>query len=173
MQSFDETLSNKQNIFQFNAVDIDGREINIGEQFYSKFKLLLIVNVASKWGKTKTNYVQLQELYERYHERGLEIVAFPCNQFKNQEPGSNEEIKKFASAKFGISFPMMSKVDVNGDNAHPLFVHLRSVTMNGRPIRWNFNKFLVDQNGVPILSADTKVNPLDMEGDIKRILGIV
>lgn len=112
----------------------------------------------------------MQVLYERYHSQGLEILAFPCNQFKNQEPASNSEINQFVHEKLHITFPIMSKIDVNGEEADPLFAYLRSTAMNGEPIRWNFNKFLVDQNGIPIVSFDPRIDPFDIETDIKRIL---
>jgi glutathione peroxidase len=163
--------SSNDGIFNFDVKDIEGEIVNLGKAFKSKFKLMLVVNVASKWGKTKKNYSQLQVLYERYHSLGLEILAFPCNQFKNQEPGTNSEINQFVHNNFHITFPIMSKVDVNGEGADPLFAYLRKAAMHGDEIRWNFNKFLVDQNGLPIVSFDPRVDPLDLEGDIKRILG--
>lgn len=160
----------KQNVFRFDVLDIEGNEINLGESFAGKFKVMLIVNVASECGKTLKNYEQLQTLYEKYHSAGLEIIAFPCNQFKNQEPASNQEIERFARDDRKVTFPLMSKLDVNGESANDLFVFLRDQTMNGKSIRWNFAKFLVDSQGQPIIAYDPKIYPNDMESQIKLLL---
>lgn len=160
----------EDSIFQFDIPNNDGKYVNIGDTFAGKFKLMLIVNVASKWGKTKRNYAQLQELYSKYHAQGLEIVAMPCNQFKHQEPGSNAEILKFAREEMGSTFPVMGKTEVNGPGASDLFKHLRDKTMNGKSIKWNFAKFLVDAKGRPILAYEPKMDPKQMEGQIKLLL---
>jgi len=112
-----------------------------------KGKLLLIVNVASRWGYTD-QYKGLQSLYNRYHKRGFEVLAFPCNQFAAEEPKPNKAIKAFAKRNYGVTFPMFSKIDVNERNAHPLFSYLRAhSSLDGDPIRWNFGKFLVSKSG--------------------------
>ena len=110
-----------------------------------KGKVLLVVNTASKCGFTP-QFAGLEELYEKYHDQGLEILGFPCNQFGNQDPGSNDEIQEFCQLNYGVSFPMFGKIDVNGSGADPLFKHLKKeapglITNN---IKWNFTKFLVD-----------------------------
>lgn len=165
------TLSQREDsIFPFNIPDISGKDINVGDTFSGKYKLLLVVNVASKWGKTKRNYEQLQALYKTYHPLGLEILAVPCNQFKHQEPGSNQEIELFARETMGAEFPIMGKTEVNGRAANDMFKHLRQKTMNGKPIKWNFAKFLVDAKGSPIVAYDHKMEPKQMEGQIKLLL---
>jgi glutathione peroxidase len=111
-------------------------------------KALLIVNVASKCGFTP-QYKGLQALYETYNPRGFEILAFPCDQFGHQEPGSDAEIAAFCDTSFGITFPLFAKIDVNGANAHPLYVWLKSEKRGllGESIKWNFTKFLIDRTG--------------------------
>lgn len=112
-------------------------------------KTLLIVNTASKCGFTP-QYKGLEELYKKYHDQGLEILGFPCNQFGAQEPGSEEEIASFCSLNYGVSFPMFAKVDVNGPEADPLFEHLKEEApglLGSKPVKWNFTKFLVDKHG--------------------------
>jgi glutathione peroxidase len=160
----------EDSIFQFDIPNIDGEYVNIGDTFGGKYKLLLIVNVASKCGKTLRNYDQLQELYRTYHPLGLEIVAIPCDQFKHQEPGTNKEIEIFAREEMGAEFPVMGKTEVNGPKAHALFKHLREKTMNGKSIKWNFAKFLVDAKGMPIMAYEPKMDPKQMEGQIKLLL---
>jgi glutathione peroxidase len=112
-------------------------------------KTLLIVNTASKCGFTP-QYKGLEELYKKYHDQGLEILGFPCNQFGAQEPGSEDEIASFCSLNYGVSFPMFAKVDVNGPEADPLFEHLKEEApglLGSKPVKWNFTKFLVDKHG--------------------------
>lgn len=163
----------EDSIFQFDLTNIDGKDINIGDTFKGKYKLMLIVNVASKGDKTSRNYAQLQTLYQKYHPLGLEIVAVPCDQFKHQEPGSNKEIERFAREEMHADFPVMGKVEVNGPRASALFRYLRSSTMNEKPVRGNFAKFLVDASGVPLLAYDSKMDPVMMEGQIKLLLNVV
>tara|TARA_B100000029_G_scaffold516715_1_gene633186 strand:- start:30038 stop:30463 length:426 start_codon:yes stop_codon:yes gene_type:complete len=112
-------------------------------------KVLLIVNVASKCGFTP-QYKALQEMYENYHSKGLEILGFPCNQFGKQESGSNEEIKSFCDLNYGVSFKIFDKIKVNGKDANPLFKHLKKSAkgvLGSESIKWNFTKFVVDRNG--------------------------
>lgn len=156
-------------IYSIDVVDIDGNLFNLGEKYFHKSRALLIVNVASQWGLTERNYQQLQQLHEKYHTRGLSVVAFPCNQFGHQEPRPNHEIKHFAQMK-GATFQMMAKVDVNGHTAHPLFQHLRDTTMNGEPVTWNFAKFLCNADGLPVRSYGPRVDPLEIEQDILALL---
>ena len=155
-----------KSIYEFVANDIDGTSLSL-----NKFegKVLIITNVASKCGLTKKNYEELQELYDKYKDQGLEILAFPCNQFNNQEPGSNAEIKEFAKER-NATFTMMDKIDVNGEKAHPLFKYLKSVTENNKDIEWNFAKFLIGKDGKVIKRYNPKDNPKDMENDVKNAL---
>jgi len=128
-------------LYEFRVKDIDGSEVDLSSY---KGKVILIVNVASACGFTP-QYEGLQDLFERYKDKGLEILAFPCNQFGSQEPGSNEQIKTFCEDKYSVTFKLFDKVDVIGDHASPLFNYLNEVA--GRDIKWNFTKFLFDQNG--------------------------
>ena len=121
---------------------------------------------------TKANYTQLQELHEKYSSQGLSILGFPCNQFGSQEPGTAEEIKKFA-AGYHVGFRMMAKIDVNGSNAHPLWVFLKSKRtgfLGRRDIKGNFSKFLVDKQGVPVKRFGPTEEPNSMIKDIERLL---
>ena len=128
-------------LYEFRVKDIDGSEVDLSSY---KGKVILIVNVASACGFTP-QYEGLQDLFERYKDKGLEILAFPCNQFGSQEPGSNEQIKTFCEDKYSVTFKLFDKVNVIGDHASPLFNYLNEVA--GRDIKWNFTKFLFDQNG--------------------------
>lgn len=136
-------------IYDFKAKTIDGEEKSLAD---FKGKTLLIVNVASKCGFTP-QYTELQELYKEYKESGLEILGFPCNQFGAQEPGDEAEIKKFCSLTYNVEFPMFAKVDVNGDDTHPLYDYLKSELpglMGSKAIKWNFTKFLIGPDGKAI-----------------------
>lgn len=131
-------------IYDFKVTDIDGQEKNLSEY---KGKKMLIVNVASKCGFTP-QYKGLEEIYEKHDN--LVVLGFPCNQFGAQEPGSEEEIKSFCDLTYKVTFPMFAKVDVNGSNAHPLFEYLKEQApglMGSKAIKWNFTKFLVDEDG--------------------------
>lgn len=136
-----------------------------------KGKLLLIVNTASKCGFTP-QYTELQQLYERYHEKGLEVLAFPCDQFAHQEPGTDSEIQTFCQVNYGVTFPIFSKIKVNGKDAHPLFTYLRSQKKSvfGNAIKWNFTKFLIDRSGNFIARYEPAVKPLDIEEEIVKLL---
>jgi glutathione peroxidase len=130
------------NYDEFDFVTNSGETKNLSD--YAG-KMLLIVNTASKCGFTP-QYLGLQDLYEKYKSKGLEIIAFPCNQFGEQEPGTDEEISSFCST-YKITFTIASKIDVNGDNAHPLYKHLKSAYKDGHDIGWNFEKFLIGFDG--------------------------
>lgn len=133
-------------IYQFQVRDINGQETTL-EKY--KGKTLLIVNVASKCGFTP-QYEGLESIYQEYKDKGLEILGFPCNQFGAQEPGDEEEIKKFCGLTYNVSFPMFSKVDVNGSDAHPLYEFLKKEApglMGSKAVKWNFTKFLVGPEG--------------------------
>jgi len=157
------------NIYQFNALDYKGDEVELANY---QGKVVLIVNTASACGFTP-QYEGLQDLYEKYHEQGLEILAFPCNQFKEQEKGSNEEIKSFCDLKFNIQFPLFSKIDVNGDNTHPLYSYLKENArgiLNSTSIKWNFTKFLVGKDGKVIRRYSTMTKPQAIESAIRALL---
>ena len=121
---------------------------------------------------TERDYTQLQQLHEKYHQQGLEIIAFPCNQFGAQEPGTPEEIYKFATEKFNAGFRLMEKVEVNGFGAHPVFVHLKDNTEFAvvKRIKWNFTKFLVDRDGAPVARFEPDTPPNDMIPMIEMLL---
>mmetsp|Transcript_26745 Transcript_26745/g.48621 ORF Transcript_26745/g.48621 Transcript_26745/m.48621 type:complete len:196 (+) Transcript_26745:16-603(+) len=131
--------------FDFTLNDITGQEVNLGS--FRESPVILVVNVASQCGYTDSNYRQLQAMYEEFKPQGLEILAFPCNQFGKQEPGTPEDILSFAKNNYGVTFPLFEKVEVNGAAAHPLFEHLKAAT--GGAVQWNFSKFLV-VNGQPV-----------------------
>ncbi|MBD1381614.1 glutathione peroxidase [Metabacillus arenae] len=156
-------------VYEYRVNKINGEEISIRE---FKDKVLLIVNTASKCGFTP-QYKQLQELYETFKDQGFEILGFPCNQFMNQEPGTDEEIESFCSVNYGVSFPMFAKVDVNGENAHPLFKYLTneaSGVLGTKAVKWNFTKFLIDKNGLVKERFSPNTNPLELEADIENLL---
>ena len=134
-------------------------------------KVMLVVNTASKCGFTP-QYKDLQALYETWHRKGLEILAFPCNQFGQQEPGSNEEIQQFCQLNYGLTFPVLGKIDVNGKDAHPLYKFLCSQHENipGGDIRWNFTKFLIDQNGKVIYRYESSISPKEIGKEIQKLL---
>jgi glutathione peroxidase len=135
-------------------------------------KVLLIVNVASRCGFTP-QYTGLQALYEQYQPRGLEILAFPCDQFGHQEPGSDAEIKNFCETKFAVTFPLFAKIEVNGENAHPLYKFLKTEKggLLGSAIKWNFSKFLVDRQGQVIGRMAPTTTPAQLAGPIEAALG--
>jgi glutathione peroxidase len=137
-----------------------------------KGKTLLIVNVASRCGLTP-QYKGLQELYSKYSNKDFEILAFPCNQFGAQEPGSNEEIKEFCDINFNVSFKIFDKINVNGSNASPLFKHLKNEAkgvMGSEAIKWNFTKFLIDNNGSVIKRYSPQTTPDKIDKDLSKIL---
>lgn len=137
-----------------------------------KDKVLLIVNTASKCGFTP-QYEGLEALHRKYKDRGLAVVGFPCDQFAHQEPGSDADIQNFCAVNYGVSFPVMAKVEVNGAGAHPIFVELRKRTKGllGDAIKWNFTKFLVTPGGITVRRYAPSVEPEKMEEDIRSLLG--
>jgi glutathione peroxidase len=148
-------------IYDFKVPSLDGKEINFADY---KGKKLLIVNTASECGFTP-QYADLQKLHTQY-EKSLVIVGFPANNFGGQEPGSNDEIKTFCQKNYGVTFPMAEKVSVKGKDAHPVFKYLTQEAKKlgvNEPIKWNFTKFLLNENGKLIGVYDSKVNPLDEE----------
>jgi glutathione peroxidase len=156
-------------VYEYQAKTIKGEEVSL-ENF--KDNVLLIVNTASKCGFTP-QYTQLQEVYEEYKDKGLTVLGFPCNQFGSQEPGNEEEIAEFCSLNFGVTFPMFAKVDVNGENAHPLFKYLAEEApgiMGSKAIKWNFTKFLVDRNGKVVDRYAPNTAPTKIVEDIESLL---
>ena len=132
-------------VFDFTAQDIAGKDVDLSQY---QGKVLLIVNTASKCGFTP-QYKGLQALFEKYRERGLEVLGFPCNQFGHQEPGDEAAISEFCELNFGVDFPLFGKIDVNGDNAHPLYRHLKEEApglLGSKAVKWNFTKFLVNRD---------------------------
>ena len=135
-------------------------------------KVLLVINVASQCGFT-SQYKELQDLYVKYHSQGLEILAFPCNQFGGQEPGTPQQIEAFCSTRFGVTFPVYQKTDVNGSNTHPLFEYLKTAApglLGTEAIKWNFTKFLVNRNGLPVKRFASASSPASISADIEKLL---
>ncbi len=156
-------------IYNINVKTIDGEEKDLSEY---KGKVLLIVNVASKCGFTK-QYKELESVYEKYKDKGFVILGFPCNQFAGQEPGTNSEIKEFCRSNFGVSFPMFDKIEVNGDNTHPLYKLLKDEKagfIGTKSIKWNFTKFLVDKNGNVVDRFAPQTTPESLSKDIEKLL---
>lgn len=179
-------------VYNFSAINIDGEEVSLKDY---EGKVLLIVNTASKCGFTP-QYEELQKLYEKYQEQGLEILGFPCNQFKEQEPGESTEIKKFCSINYGVTFPLFEKTEVRGAGAHPLFKYLIEKApykgldpnhpigqkllalltemdpnyFNDDEIKWNFTKFLIDKQGNVVGRYEPTTAPLNMQEDIQKLL---
>jgi len=150
------TSALSESIYDIKLKDIDGKSTSLAPY---KGKVLLVVNVASKCGYTK-QYAGLEALYQKYKDKGLVVLGFPCNQFGGQEPGTNEEIKQFCSANYGVTFPMFDKLEVNGENRHPLYSALAGAEspFPGN-IKWNFNKFLIGRDGKILQRFDSKVAP--------------
>lgn len=153
-----------KSIYDFSVKDIDHEEISL-EKF--KGKTLLIVNVASRCGFT-SQYTGLQSLYEKYKDKGFEILAFPCNQFGSQEKGTNDEIKEFCSTEYNVSFKLFDKIEVIGDNASPLFKKLTQDA--GRELQWNFTKYLINKDGDFVRGFGTQKKPEEIEEHIVKIL---
>ena len=153
----------------FVARTIDGRSVPLAE---FKDKVLLVVNTASACGFTP-QFAGLEELHKEYGPKGLAVIGFPCNQFGSQDPGSNDEIAKFCQLNYGVSFPMMAKVDVNGPAADPLFDWLRSEApgiLGSKAIKWNFTKFLVGKDGQVVKRYAPMDKPESLKGDIEKAL---
>ncbi|KAI4364910.1 hypothetical protein MLD38_020941 [Melastoma candidum] len=158
-------------IYDFTVKDARGSDVALSAY---KGKVLLIVNVASKCALTNSNYSELSQMYEKYKNQGLEILAFPCNQFGGQEPGSNEQILEFACTRFKVEYPILDKIEVNGENAAPIYKFLKSCKCGpfGYDIKWNFAKFLIDQHGNVVDRYGPTTPPLNIENDIKKLLGV-
>lgn len=155
-------------IYNYDVLDAAGNTVSLSTY---KDKVLVIVNVASKCGFTP-QYEDLQALYEEFNDKGFEILGFPSNQFMNQEPGTNEEIQSFCQLNYGVSFPVLAKIDVNGENENPLYTYLKQEGKGtlGNKIKWNFTKFLIDRKGNVVKRYAPNVNPMKMKDDIEKIL---
>lgn len=157
-------------IYQFEAQTIDGETRSLEDY---RGKVVLVVNTASKCGFTP-QYAGLEALFEKHNSEGLEILGFPCNQFGSQEPGSENDIAEFCQLNYGVSFTMFAKVDVNGEEAHPLYKFLKSARpglMGTEGIKWNFTKFLIGRDGIPVERYSPKTKPEDLAQDIETQLG--
>lgn len=135
-------------------------------------KVVLVVNVASQCGLTP-QYAGLEALYRQYQERGFVVLGFPCNQFAGQEPGSSEEIASFCEVNYGVTFPVFARIDVNGDDAHPLYRWLKSSApglLGSEAIKWNFTKFLIGRDGQVVERYAPTTEPADIAGDIEKLL---
>jgi glutathione peroxidase len=162
----------KQTVYDFSATLLDGRQQDLCDY---RGQVLLIVNTASECGFTP-QYAGLESLYRKYKDRGFTVLGFPSNQFGRQEPGTAAEIAQFCEVRFGVTFPLFAKIDVNGPIAHPLFRFLRSKQpgllgpFSAGAIRWNFTKFLVDRSGNPVARFGPARIPEKLAGKIERLL---
>ena len=160
---------NSMSIYDIEVKDINGKVVSMSKY---KDKVMLIVNVASKCGFTN-QYEGLEELHKKYSNKGLAVLGFPCNQFLSQEPGTEEQIKEFCSLTYGVEFDMFSKIDVNGENTHPLYKFLKENSkgvLGTEAIKWNFTKFLVDKNGNVVKRYAPSTTPKEIEADIINLL---
>ncbi|MEK6424839.1 MAG: glutathione peroxidase [Burkholderia gladioli] len=156
-------------VYSFTAKALDGSDVSLGDY---RDKVLLIVNTASECGFTP-QYAGLQELYTRYGSRGLAVLGFPCNQFGKQEPGDAAQIGAFCEQRFGVSFPLFEKIDVKGDQAHPLFRWLTEEApgvLGLKAIKWNFTKFLIGRDGKVVKRYAPTTKPADVAADIEALL---
>ncbi len=156
-------------VFDFEVKDIHGKAVPLSRY---RDQVLLIVNTASKCGFTP-QYKGLEALHRKYQARGLAVLGFPCNQFGAQEPGSEDEIASFCELNFGVTFPLFAKVDVNGDDAAPLYRHLKNAKpglLGSEAIKWNFTKFLVDRKGNVVERYAPNTEPDALAGDIEKLL---
>tara|TARA_B100000401_G_scaffold250715_1_gene170268 strand:- start:191 stop:670 length:480 start_codon:yes stop_codon:yes gene_type:complete len=156
-------------LYNISVKDIDMNSVDLRTY---EGKTLLIVNVASKCGFTP-QYKDLQNLYEKYQDQGLEVLGFPCNQFGAQEPGTNEEVKSFCDLNYNVSFRMFDKIDVNGSNASPLFKYLKHESpgiMGTEAVKWNFTKFLVNSDGKVVKRFAPKDGESEIEPELQKIL---
>ncbi|KAL8167703.1 hypothetical protein V2J09_009202 [Rumex salicifolius] len=158
-------------IHEFTVKDSRGNDVDLS---IYKGKVLLVVNVASRCGFTDTNYTQLTELYQKNKDRGFEILAFPCNQFLKQEPGTSAEAEQFACTRYKAEYPIFQKVRVNGAKTAPIYKFLKAgkgSSILGSAIKWNFTKFLVDKEGCVLGRYGTSTPPLSIQSDIAKALG--
>lgn len=157
-------------VYDFSATDIQGTERNLSE---FEGKVLLIVNTASKCGFTP-QFEGLEKMYKDLNDKGLEVLGFPCNQFAQQDKGSDSEIAGFCMKNYGVSFPMFSKIEVNGEGEHPLYKYLKSSAkgiLGTKKIKWNFTKFLINQKGEVVKRYAPTSKPEDIQKDVASLLG--
>ena len=161
----------EDNYYQFTARSLQGKDISMDTY---QGKVVLVVNTASKCGLTP-QYEGLENLYEKYKNQGLVILGFPCNQFGNQEPGTEMEISEGCLINYGVSFPMFSKIEVNGENTHPIYKYLKNRLPGvfGKNIKWNFAKFLIDRNGKPVKRFSPTTIPEKLVKDIEKYLKLL
>ena len=157
------------NFYELRAKKMDDQEVSMGDY---QGKVILVVNTASKCGFTR-QFEGLENLYQEFKEDGLVILGFPCNQFANQDPGDNAEILDYCQKNYGVSFPMFQKIDVNGEQAHPIFVHLKEAAPGalGNAVKWNFTKFLINQDATKITRFAPTTEPETLRKDIMELLG--
>jgi len=156
-------------IYQFSAESIKGQQVNLSDY---QGRVLLIVNTASKCGFTP-QFAALENLYKELEPQGLAVLGFPCNQFGGQDPGADEQIEEFCQLNYGVSFPMFSKIDVNGSEAHPLFHYLKTEArglLGSKRIKWNFTKFLINRDGQVIERYAPNDKPESIKTDIQKLL---
>ncbi len=162
-------MNTHASLASFNARSIDGQEVPLASY---KGQVVLIVNVASKCGFT-AQYEGLEALYQKFKAQGFTILGFPCNQFGAQEPGTESDIKSFCTLQYGVSFPLFSKIEVNGENSHPLYAWLKSNCpgiLGTEAIKWNFTKFLIGKDGLPKARFAPQTTPQDLELEISPLL---
>ncbi len=155
--------------YDFEANNIKGETISMKDY---EGKTVIVVNTASKCGFTP-QYEGLEKLYQQYKDQGLVILGFPCNQFANQEPGSSDEIEEFCEINYGVTFPLFEKINVNGKETHPIFKYLKSKLSGGifgSSIKWNFTKFVIDSQGIPVKRFSPNTKPENMEKTINELL---
>ena len=160
------TTTTAQNFYDFKALNMQNKEVSMSDY---KGKVVLVVNTASKCGFTP-QFAGLEELYKKYKDQGLVILGFPCNQFGNQDPGTDEEIQSFCQVNYGVTFPMFSKIDVNGKNAHPIYKYLKN-SLSGAitdDIKWNFTKFLIGKDGKVLNRFAPTTKPEDLQAEIEK-----
>lgn len=156
-------------VYDYEANTLQGQEESLSKY---KGKVLLVVNTASKCGFTP-QYKGLQEVYDKFKDRGFEVLGFPSNQFAGQEPGESEDIAEFCEINYGVTFPMFEKIDVKGADAHPLFKYLSKEApgvLGSKSVKWNFTKFLVDQEGRVLKRFSPQTTPAQIEADIAKLL---
>jgi glutathione peroxidase len=157
------------NVFDFNAVALNGAPVDLAQY---RGKVLLVVNTASECGFTP-QYAGLEQLYQLFRARGLEVLGFPCNQFGQQEPGSATDIGSFCEKNYGVQFPMFAKIEVNGDGAHPLYKFLKQEApgvLGTQAIKWNFTKFLIKRDGSVAKRYAPQTKPEEIADDIEKLL---
>lgn len=162
-------MKTKENLYEYEVISASGETVPLSKY---KGQVALVVNVASKCGFTP-QYKGLEELYKKYKDQGFVILGFPCNQFGAQEPGNDNEIQQFCSLTYNVSFPIMSKIEVNGTNTAPVYNFLKSSApgiFGTESIKWNFTKFLVGKDGKVVNRYAPNTDPADIEADIKKAL---